>query len=96
MRLEDIKREFPQTPDYIRQMIEDKVEEQLHAEQIAPFERKVNRFRMSFQKAIAVGFAAVMLMGTTVYAGVKLYQIYMEKNGTYGVQTTMEQRNTEE
>ena len=96
MRLEDIKREFPQTPDYIRQMIEDKVEEQLHAEQIAPFERKVNRFRMSFQKAIAVGFAAVMLMGTTVYAGVKLYQIYMEKNGTYGVQTTMEQGNTEE
>ena len=96
MGLENMKKEFPQTPDHIRQMIEDRVEEQLHAEQVAPFERKVNRFRMSFQKAIAVGFAAVMLMGTTVYAGVKLYQIYMKKNGTYGVQTTMEQGNIEE
>ena len=96
MGLENMKKEFPQTPDHIRQMIEDRVEEQLHAEQVASFERKVNRFRMSFQKAIAVGFAAVMLMGTTVYAGVKLYQTYMEKNGTYGVQTTMEQGNTEE
>ena len=96
MGLENMKKEFPQTPDHIRQMIEDRVEEQLHAEQVAFFERKVNRFRMSFQKAIAVGFAAVMLMGTTVYAGVKLYQTYMEKNGTYGVQTTMEQGNIEE
>lgn len=28
------KKEFPQTPDYIRQMIEDRVEEQLHAQKL--------------------------------------------------------------
>lgn len=80
MRLEDIKQEFPQTPENIRQIIENKVEEQMNAEHIIPCERKNSKFHLSFPKAIAVGFAAVMLMGTTVFAGVKLYQIYVEKN----------------
>lgn len=35
-------------------------------------------------------------MGSTVYAGVKLYQIYMEKNGAYGVQIIVEPENAEE
>lgn len=82
MRLKDIKQEFPQTPENIRQMIENRVEEQLHTVQIIPCECKTSKFHLSFPKAIAVGFAAVMLMGTTVFAGLKLYQIYVEKNGT--------------
>lgn len=35
-------------------------------------------------------------MGSTVYAGVKLYQIYMEKNGAYGVHIVVEPENAEE
>lgn len=35
-------------------------------------------------------------MGSTVYAGVRLYQIYMEKNGAYGVQIVVKPENAEE
>lgn len=96
MKLEDIKQEFPQTPDDIRQMIEEKVTEQLCEERMISMEQKRKKRHFYFPKAAAAAFVAVMLIGTTVFAGAKLCQIYTKKNGTYGVQTIMEQGNTEE
>lgn len=96
MRLEDMKPEFPQTPEYIHRMIEAKVAEQLCEEKKISMEPNKKRRHFRFSKAAAIAFAAVMLMGSTVYAGVKLYQIYMEKNGAYGVQIVVEPENAEE
>ncbi len=94
MRIEDIKQEFPKTPDDIRQMIEEKVEEQLCEERVIIMEKNTKRRTFRFPKTAAIAAAAMLLMGTTVFAGVKLYQIYTEKNGTYGVQTVMEKNDT--
>lgn len=80
MRLEDMKYEFPQMPKEMRDMIEREVEKQVKVEQ--PQFRK-NKRRTG--RIAAASLAAVMLCGTTVFAGVNIYRMQQEKAGAYGV-----------
>lgn len=96
MKLEDMKRDFPKTPDSIYQLIEEKVEEQFREESLISKEKVRKRKYFYFPKTAAAVFAATMLMGITGFAAVKLYQVYTEKNGTYGVQTVIKQGSQEE
>ncbi len=80
MRLEDMKYDFPDMPKEMRKMVEREVERQVKMEQ--------PQFGWKRRKAgqiAAASLAAVMLCGTTVFAGVSLYRMQQEKAGAYGV-----------
>lgn len=84
MQLEDIRSEFPEMPKEIRVMVRQEVEHQLKAGAASAGKKK----RVS-KKYILVAFAAVMVMGTTVFAG-SLYRMHMQDNGKYGLDISVE------
>lgn len=91
MRLEDMKREFPKMSDEMRVMIEKEVAKQTRVTDTARFtenaQRRRNR-RMA-KRTLVASVAAVLMLGTTVFAGA-LYQMHNERVGNYGVHTTVE------
>lgn len=104
MRLEDIKQEFPKMPEDMRAMVEREVERQLkqtavakHSDRNVGRKQMIKRQQWSVGKAAAVALVATMVLGTTVFAGVKLYQMHSEQEGNYGLITRIENmENTEE
>ena len=72
MRLENLKRDFPEMPEEIRTMIEREVQKQVGIEKKAG--RKTKYKTKTYLAAV---LAAVMLLGTTVFAGV-IYQMRIE------------------
>ncbi len=83
MKLEDLKQNFPEMPSELRRMVEREVQEQIR---IVPTKR---RRRHMTRKTIAAVFAAVMLIGTTAFAGIA-YKMHSEPVGKYGVNTKIE------
>ena len=54
MKLENLKQELPETPDFIHQMIEKEVHRQIHTERkIVPLKRRTYRMSRSLSKAAA-------------------------------------------
>jgi hypothetical protein len=86
MKLENLKQDLPETPDFIHQMIVSEVERQVKEENTV---LQIKRKHWSFGKIAAVAACAVLASSTIAYAGVNLYSIYSEKNGAYGVNTTV-------
>lgn len=80
------KKEFPKMPDDMRKMVEREVERQIKMETVG-FEKSGRKRKISFKKIAVVAAAATLTLGTTVFAGTKLYQIYSEKAGIYGLKT---------
>lgn len=80
MRLENMKYDFPKMPEEMRTMIEKEVNKQVTIEQ--PQFRKNRR---AAGRTVAASLAAVMLCGTTVFAGVNIYRMQQEKIGEHGV-----------
>lgn len=74
------KEDFPKMPDEIRNMIAQEVERQKGKPGRAS--GKGRRKKSSMAAAILV---AAAVMGTTVLAGSRLYRIYSEKEGKFGV-----------
>jgi hypothetical protein len=89
MKLENLKHDLPETPDFIHQMVVSEVERQVNKE-TAVIIRPKQRKHWSFGKTAAVAACAVFAASTIAYAGVSLYHIYSEKNGEYGVTTSIE------
>lgn len=86
MKLEDLKYEFPKMPDEMRVMIEKEVARQVSMQ---PERIKKNRRVRSVGKTIAASLAAVMLLGTTVFAGVGIYRLQRQQVGKHGVNVTI-------
>ncbi|MGN0437081.1 MAG: hypothetical protein ACI4F4_01045, partial [Lachnospiraceae bacterium] len=87
MNLEELKNELPKTPDFIHEMIQNEVEKQLQENsiiQISP-KRKWNATRVA-----AAAVVCVLATSTVVYAGTKLYHMYLEKQGKYSVAAKIE------
>ncbi|MCU6736770.1 DUF4367 domain-containing protein [Diplocloster agilis] len=80
MRLEDMKQEFPNMPEDMKAMVEREVAKQI----------KTVKPHFSAAKIAIASAVAVMVMGTTVFAGVKLYQMNREPAGTYAVETKIQ------
>lgn len=87
MRLEEIKKELPETPDFIHRMILEEVENQLGEENTAVRikEAQKRRRRWSPVRVAAVAALCVLGLSTVVYAGYQLYTMYVEKQGKYGI-----------
>lgn len=87
MRLETLKNELPETPDFIHTMIQDEVEKQIQEDsiiQIAP-KKKWNTARVA-----VAAMVCVFSVSTVAYAGTKLYHLYLEKQGKYSVAAKIE------
>lgn len=84
MRLENLKKEMGKTPEFIHQIVENEVERQLKETKIIPMPEK-KRGAKQIGKIAAAGIAVILTTSTVAYAGNKLYQMYLEKQGNYGV-----------
>ena len=93
MRLEDLKKEMGETPEFIHQIVETEVERQLKETKIIPMPEK-KRVAKQIGKIAVAGIAVILATSTVVYAGNKLYQMYLEKQGNYGVDTKVEKNAT--
>ena len=82
MRLEDMKNDIPETPDFIHNMIQNEVAKQLADNKVSNLRR---RKRWTAPKVAAVAAACALAVSTAVYAGVNLYHWFLEKQGSYGV-----------
>lgn len=80
MRFEDMKYDFPEMPEEMRTMIETEVKKQLTAKDQRPHNK-----RWAVGKTLAASIAAVMLLGTTAFAGVSIYRMQRDPVGDYGV-----------
>ena len=85
MGFENLKQDFPKMPKEIQTMIRKEVEKQLITEQTKTKNRKTVR------RMLAASLAAVMLCGVTVFAGVNLYRMQLQKTGEHGVSVEIEQ-----
>ncbi len=80
MRLEDMKYDFPKMPKEMKDMIEREVEKQVNTEQ-----PQFGRSRRTAGRIAAASLAAVLICGTTAFAGVGIYRMRQEKAGAHGV-----------
>lgn len=90
MRLDDLKKDFPETPEFIHKMVLETVEEQLEEKKkIVSISGKKKRKKRVIRTAFIA--AACVLTATIAYAaGSRIYQIYLEKQGSYGIEAKIE------
>ena len=76
MKLENMKNSIPETPDFIHEMIQNEVKKQLQNVKVVNIQkRRVKKWTvMKASTAIAVFLLAA---STIVYAGVRLYHIFI-------------------
>ncbi len=84
MRLDDLKNEIPETPAFIHDMIQQEINRQLWDQTVVPI-RKKHKTTWTRSKVAAAAAICAITVTTSVYAGTRLYHLYMEKNGNYGV-----------
>lgn len=86
MRLEELNKDLPETPEFIHNMIQQEVARQIKETNVVPFKKKQ---KINWNKGrVAAASAACLLISTTaVYAGTQLYGMYINKQGNYSVQT---------
>ena len=89
MRVEDLKDQYPKTPDFISEMIEKEVEKQVHMRRNNRRSRKKKKVWTLGRTATAAAVACV-LIGTGAYAAVNAYRNYhmnLQQQGSYSVVT---------
>lgn len=95
MRLEELKNEWSEIPDHIHNMIQEEVEKQIGKSNIVPMRRK-NRFKWNMSRIAVAAVTCIVATSTVAYAGTKLYHMYLEKQGTYSVSTSIHINEGEE
>ena len=88
MNIESMEQEFPKMPQSMRDMIEKEVEKQI---KVTP-----QRGYFSLKKAVVVSLAATFVLGTTIFAGTKLYRMSSSPQGDYGMTTKIEKTDAAE
>ena len=90
MRLDELKNEFPETPEFIHEMVLETVAAQLEDEnKIVSISGKKKRKKRLLRSALII--AACVSTGIVTYAaGSRIYEIYLEKQGSYGIEARIE------
>ena len=91
MRLEDLKQQYPEPPEFIHQMILNEVEKQIKSNtenhgQTAGIRRK-RKHPWTIRRTVAAVLAACMIIGTAAFAAVSMYHLKIEEKGKYSVET---------
>ncbi len=100
MRLEDLKNDFPKTPDFIHTMIVNEVAGQIAAEDNSSAAASgdassaasagEHRFLKGLKRpsrVAAAALAGVLILSTTAYAGNSIYRMYKMQTGPFSVST---------
>lgn len=86
MRLEDMKKDIPETPEFIHRMIQSEVKKQLQDTKVVNIQTR--RAKKWTGARVAAAVAVCLLSTSTIaYASVKLYHMFLEKQGTYSIVT---------
>lgn len=88
MRLDELKNDFPNIPDFVHDMIQEEVEKQVKSSNVTAMQRK-NKFNRSISRVAAAVAVCIIATSTVAYAGTKLYHMYLEKQGNYGTLTSI-------
>ena len=97
MKLDDVKKDIPETPEFIHQMVLDEVKKQVGKnEVVVDLSEKSKKRNWKGIHVAAVAVACIIGGSTIIYAGTKLYEIIMEKQGKYSVETKIEKDTTSE
>ena len=91
MRFEDMKNNIPETPDFIHEMIQNEVDRQLQGTTIIQIPKKKKKWNGA--RVAAAAMVCVLATSTAAYAGVKMYRMYVEKQGDYSVKTGITSEN---
>ena len=89
MRLEDLKDQYPKTPDFISEMMEKEVEKQIRIQNSTTQNRRKKQVWTLGRTAAAAAVACVVI-GTGAYAAVNAYRNYhmnLQQQGSYSVVT---------
>ena len=73
MKFEDMKKDIPETPEFIHTMIQNDVKKQLQDTQVVHIQKRKKRIGTKVAAAAAV---CILATSTIAYAGVKLYHKY--------------------
>lgn len=87
MRLEDMKNDIPETPDFIHKMIQNEVARQMQDTKVVELRK---RKRWTAPKVAAVAAVCALAVSSAAYAGVNLYHWILEKQGSYGVEVKID------
>lgn len=87
MKLEDMKKEMPKTPEFIHTRIQDEVKAQMQKEE--KIVTRKNLKKMKWGKVAAAAAICILGTSTLAYAGSKWYSVYVEKQGNYQVSTKL-------
>ena len=91
MRFEDMKNNIPETPDFIHEMIQNEVDRQLQGTTIIQIPKKKKKWNGA--RVAAAAMVCVLATSTAAYAGVKMYRMYVKKQGDYSVKTGITSEN---
>lgn len=91
MRFEDMKNKIPETPEFIHEMIQNEVDRQLQGSTIIQIPKK--RKKWNGARVAAAAMVCVLATSTAAYASVKMYRMYVEKQGDYSVKTGITSEN---
>ena len=80
MKFEDMKKDIPETPEFIHTMIQNEVKKQLQDTQVIHIQK---RKKWIGTKVAAAAAVCILAISTIAYAGVKLYHLFLERQGTY-------------
>jgi hypothetical protein len=86
MRLDELKNDLPETPEFIHSMIQEEVYNQINNENVVPF-RKDRKTKWNMSRVAVAVLACLMGMSAVAYAGNKMYHMYLERKGQYSVAT---------
>ncbi|MDD3219420.1 MAG: hypothetical protein PHC41_13590 [Lachnospiraceae bacterium] len=86
MRLEDMKKDIPETPEFIHRMLQNEVKKQLQDTNAVEIPARRIKKWTGGRVAAAVVFCT-LATATITFAGTKLYHMFSEKQGTYSIVT---------
>ncbi|MDO4523543.1 MAG: DUF4367 domain-containing protein [Eubacteriales bacterium] len=89
MKLENLKKDIPETPDFIHEMIQNEVNHQIHSQKVVNLKTRRSK-KWSMGRIAGIAAVCVLATSTLVYAGVSLFHMYLEKTGEYSVATGVE------
>ena len=95
MRLEDMKNNIPETPEFIHLMIQDEIKKQLQDTKVINI-RTGRKKKWTGTKVAAAILAGALAASTIVYAGTNLYHMFIEKQGKYSISTGFEAKDKNE
>ena len=86
MRLDGLKNDLPETPNFIHNIIQEEVTRQTKTTNIIPM-KAPNKLKWKIGRVVAVALIGIMGTSVAAYAGTKLYYMYLEHRGQYSVAT---------